>query len=128
REATASAVVADVMDVALNRRFDSHHRVAAFQPHQGYENIVPMSEVRTRYYLRLQALDQPGVLASVSGILGRRSISIASMTQKEGNQVSVPMVILTHQAREADMQAALAEIRELDEIAGNPMMIRIEDL
>ena len=69
-----------------------------------------------------------GVLADVSGILGRRSISIASVSQKEANQESVPMVILTHKSREADMQEALAEIDRMPQIVESPMMIRIEDL
>ncbi len=77
RDATASAVVADIVDVSLNLKFGSHRRVAAFRAHQGYDRVVPMSDVRTRYYIRLQALDQPGVMALVSGILGRHGISIA---------------------------------------------------
>ncbi|NLF18009.1 MAG: homoserine dehydrogenase [Lentisphaerae bacterium] len=128
RDATASAVVADIVDVSLNLKFGSHRRVAAFRPHQGYDRVVPMSDVRTRYYIRLQALDQPGVMALVSGILGRHGISIASVTQKEVNQPSVPMVILTHQAREAAIQSALQEMGRIDEIVEPPAMFRIEDL
>lgn len=128
RDATASAVVADIVDVSLNLKYGSHRRVPAFRPHQAYDRVVPMSEVRTRYYIRLQALDRPGVMALVSGILGRQSISIASVTQKEVNQPSVPMVILTHQAREAAIQEALREIGELNEIMEPPVMFRIEDL
>lgn len=128
RDATASAVVADIVDVSLNLKYGSHRRVPAFRPHQAYDRVVPMSEVRTRYYIRVQALDRPGVMALVSGILGRQSISIASVTQKEVNQPSVPMVILTHQAREAAIQEALREIGELNEIMEPPVMFRIEDL
>ncbi len=128
RSATASAVVADIVDVARNLKSDSHWRVPAFQPHKGYKRIVPMSEVRTRYYIRLQALDQPGVLALVTGILGEHQISIASVTQKETNQPSVPMIILTHQATEAMMQDALRHIDDLDEIVAPPVIFRIEDL
>jgi len=128
RDATASAVVADIVDVSLNLKYGSHRRVPAFRPHQAYDRVVPMGEIRTRYYIRLQALDRPGVMALVSGILGRDSISIASVTQKEVNQPSVPMVILTHQAREAAIQRALQEIGQLDEIVEPPVMFRIEDL
>ena len=128
REATASAVVADIVDVARNMKSDSHWRVPAFRPHDGFKRIVPMSEVTTRYYIRLQALDQPGVLALVTGILGKHQISIASVTQKEVDQPAVPMVILTHQATEAEMQAALEEIGALAEIAAPPVSFRIEDL
>jgi homoserine dehydrogenase len=128
REATASAVVADIVDVARNMKSDSHWRVPAFRPHDGFKRIVPMSEVTTRYYIRLQALDQPGVLALVTGILGKHQISIASVTQKEVDQPAVPMVILTHQATEAEMKAALEEIGALAEIAAPPVSFRIEDL
>jgi homoserine dehydrogenase len=128
RDATASAVVADIVDVSLNLKYGSHRRVPAFRPHNAYERVVPMSEVRTRYYIRLQALDRPGVMALVSGILGRHNISIASVTQKEVDQPSVPMVILTHQAREAAIQQALQEMAALSEIVESPAVFRIEDL
>ncbi|MBT3374511.1 MAG: homoserine dehydrogenase [Lentisphaerae bacterium] len=128
REATASAVVADVMDVGLNLKFGSHHRVPAFRPHCAYSAIVPMADVATRYYLRLQVKDQPGVLALISGVLGQANISIASVTQQETSQASVPMIILTHQARESDLQAALDRMRELEEVVEPPVVIRIEDL
>ena len=128
RDATASAVVADIVDVSLNLKYGSHRRVPAFRAHQAYDRVVPMSEIRTRCYVRLQALDRPGVMALVSGILGRHGISIASVSQKEVDQPSVPMVILTHQAREAAIQQALTEIGELEEILEPPAMFRIEDL
>lgn len=128
REATASAVVADVMDVGLNLKFGSHHRVPAFRPHCAYSEILPMADITTRYYLRLQVEDQPGVLALISGILGKANISIASVTQQETSQASVPMIILTHKAKESDMQAALDKMRELDEVVEPPVIFRIEDL
>jgi homoserine dehydrogenase len=128
REATASAVVADIIDVARNLKSDSHWRVPAFKAHDGFSRIVPMSEVTTRYYIRLQAKDEPGVLAQVTGILGKHQISIASVTQKEVNQPAVPMIILTHQATEAEMQAALLRIAELPGITAPPVSFRIEDL
>lgn len=128
RDATASAVVADIVDVSLNLKYGSHRRVPAFRPHDAYERVVPMAETRTRYYIRLQALDRPGVMALVSGVLGRHDISIASLTQKEVDQPSVPMVILTHRAREAAIQEALQEMGRLSEILVAPVMFRIEDL
>jgi len=128
REATASAVIADIVDVGLNLKSSSHRRVPAFRAHRGHAGITDMSDVQTRYYLRLQVLDQPGVLATITGILGKRRISIASVTQKEESTTSVPLVILTHRAREADMQYALAEIGDLTEIVSSPVIFRIEDL
>lgn len=128
RDATASAVVGDIVDVGLNLAHGAHRRVAAFRPHQGFDRVVPQRDIRTRYYIRVQALDEPGVMALISGILGRRNISIASVTQKEVAQPSVPMVILTHTAREADIQDALAEMADHEEIVEPPVVFRIEDL
>ncbi|NOY80147.1 MAG: homoserine dehydrogenase [Kiritimatiellaeota bacterium] len=128
RAATSSAVVADIVDVGLNLKFGSHRRVPGFRAHRGYAQIVPMSEVRTRYYLRLQVADRPGVLAMIAAIFGRKDISIASVTQQEVSQNTVPLVILTHAAREADMQQALDEIRALPVVDEPPVLIRIEDL
>ena len=128
REATASAVVADIVDVGLNLKYGSHRRVPAFREHRGYTGVLDIAESITRSYIRLQALDRPGVLARVSSILGSRGISIASVTQKEVAQPSVPLVILTHQAREAAIQEALREIGGLEEIVEAPVMFRIEDV
>jgi homoserine dehydrogenase len=129
REATASAVVADIVDVGLNLKFGSHRRVEAFRRQSNAVRILPMAEINGRYYLRLQVVDRPNVLAVIAGVLGRSSISIASVTQKEGeNRNSVPIVILTHEAREADMQAALLELRGLAEVSERPVMYRVEDL
>ena len=128
REATSSAVVADIVDVGLNLAFGSHRRVPAFRAHRGYARIVPMSEVLTRYYLRLQVMDRPGVLALIAGALGSMGISIASVTQQEAEQESVPLVLLTHDALEADMQGALDRIRRLEEVVVEPVLIRIEDM
>jgi homoserine dehydrogenase len=128
RQATASAVVADIVDVGLNLKFGSHRRVPAFKPHEGYAHVVPMAEVQTRYYLRLQVENKPGVLAQIAGVLGERNISIASVNQQEISGASAPLVILTYQAREADIQAALARIRELPAVTEEPVLLRIEDV
>lgn len=128
REATASAVVADLIDIGLNLKRDAPSRLAAFRAHKGYRQITPMAEVTVRYYLRLQAVDRPGVLAKISGILGESDIGIASVTQQESRQDSVPVVILTHKARERDLQAALERVSVLPEITESPVFLRIEDM
>ncbi len=128
REATSSAVVADIVDVARNLQAGARRRVPAFHPHAGYSRIVPMAEVRTRYYLRVQVADRPGVLAAIAGALGRAGISIASVTQKETRGPSVPLVILTHEAAEAAMSRALQDIRGLPDVRQSPVLIRIEDV
>jgi homoserine dehydrogenase len=128
REATASAVVADIVDVALNIKFGSGQRVPAFRAHPGHSGVMPMDDVVTRYYLRLTVKDHPGVLARVAGILGESNISIASVTQHEVSEGPVPLVILTHAAREKNLQDALESIAALDDVMEAPVMLRIEDL
>lgn len=128
REATASAVVADIVDVGLNLKLGSHRRVPAFRAHSGYAHIVPMDEITVRYYLRLQVEDKPGVLARIAGVFGDANISIASVSQEERRADSTPVVILTHAAREGDMQGAVAEIADFEEVLETPVVLRIEDL
>jgi homoserine dehydrogenase len=128
REATASAVVADIVDVGLNLKRSSTRRISAFRAHRGYERLMPMSEIESRYYLRLQVRNNSGVMAAISGALGRANISIASVSQKENAQESVPVVLLTYTAKEGDMQSAMAELRQLPDMLEEPVLIRIEDL
>ncbi len=133
RDATASAVIADLVDVGLNVVSGSPRRVAAFRPHEGYDKVLDIGDISSRYYLRLQLYNLPGVLAQVAGVLGELDISLASVTQQESEEAGeargeeVPVVILTHQAKEKDMQAALVKLQELEAVAKPPVMIRIED-
>jgi homoserine dehydrogenase len=90
--------------------------------------VLPIDEISTHYYFRFLALDQPGVLSTVSGILGRHGISIRSVQQKgRKTNGAVPVVMLSHRAREADVRQALAEISALNVVAARPALIRIED-
>ena len=86
-----------------------------------------MADIRTRFYIRFSAIDKPGVLAKISGILAKYKISIASVTQKERRaQNMVPIVMMTHEALERDMASALKEIDALDVIKKRSVRIRIE--
>ncbi|RME66252.1 MAG: ACT domain-containing protein, partial [Nitrospirae bacterium] len=89
--------------------------------------VKPIDEIESLYYFRFSAIDRPGVLSKISGIFGENQISIASVIQK-GRRVgeAVPLVILTHRAKEADVKKALQKIKELDVVKGEPMMIRVE--
>jgi len=132
-EPTASAVVADLMDVARLIDATSAQRVPylAFQPDQVQDlPILPMDEVQSAYYLRLRASDKPGVLAEVTKILGDRAISIDAMMQKEPdeNETEADIVILTHITVEKNMNAAIAAIEALSAITGNVVRIRMEEL
>jgi homoserine dehydrogenase len=86
-----------------------------------------MEDIRSSYYLRVMAMDRPGVLAQVAGILGRHDISLASVLQKErAHGEAVPVVMMTHEARERDMRAALQAIDKLPVVASRTAMIRVE--
>jgi homoserine dehydrogenase len=128
---TASAVVGDLADIARNLLTGARGRT----PLLSYQMekisrlpVRPISDIVTYYYLRFFALDRPGVLSKISGILGKYDISIKSAYQK-GRQIngSVPLVMLTHAAKEASVQKALDEISSLDIVSHRPVLIRIED-
>lgn len=122
RRATASAVVADCMDIALNPE-------SPLQPGPGVrmvESIRDFSKTRSRYYIRLDAVDRPGVLHEIAGAFSRHEISIESVTQKgalEGE--SVPIYIVTHEAAEGDIQSAVKEISEIQWVTGEPVRLKI---
>jgi homoserine dehydrogenase len=132
-EPTASAVIADLVDVTRLHTADPLHRVPhlAFQPDQLTDlPILPMDEVETAYYLRLRALDKPGVLADITRILADLEISIDAMLQKEPaeGEDQTDIVLLTHVALEKSVNAAIAKIEALDSIAGKVTRIRLEEL
>jgi homoserine dehydrogenase len=125
---TASAIWSDVLDIA--RRVG--HGVPALDIELPSVSgrplpLKPMDDIRSVYYLRVMAMDRPGVLAQVAGILGRHDISLASVLQKGRAQgLAVPVVMMTHEARERDMRAALTSIDVLPVVASRTTMIRVE--
>lgn len=132
-EPTASAVVADLVDVVRTLTVDPNNRVPhlAFQPDALVDlPILPIEDVETSYYLRLHALDKPGVLAEVTRILADLNISIESILQKEPrpNEETVPVIILTQRVREKNMNEAIARIEKLTSIKGKVARIRLEHL
>ena len=132
-EPTASAVVADLVDVTRLHTADPHHRVPhlAFQPDRLSDTpILPMEEVRTAYYLRMRAFDRPGVLADITRILADGGISIDAMVQKEPaeGEEQVSIILLTHITVEKHINAAIAKIEALETISGQVMRIRLEEL
>lgn len=132
-EPTASAVVADLMDVARLSSATVEQRVPylAFQPNSVADlPILPISEINSAYYLRLRANDKPGVLAGVTKILADRNISIDAMLQKEpdDNETEADIVILTHITVEKNMDAAITAIEALPAIVGKLVKIRMEEL
>ena len=130
-EPTASAVVADIVDVVRALTTDPENRVPhlAFQPDALSDiNILPIQEIETAYYLRMYAIDKPGVVADVTKILGDSDISIEAILQKEpvGNASCIPVIFLTQCVREKTMNGAIAQIEKLDAIDGKVMRIRME--
>jgi homoserine dehydrogenase len=128
---TASAVVGELMDISRNILAGIGRRTAPL----GYLDasvanlpLKPMGEIISKYYLRFSVVDRPKVLSRISGVLGDHGISIESMIQTaRSDRESVPIVIMTHEAREADVRAALAEIDALEIITEKTNLIRIED-
>ena len=132
-EPTASAVVADLVDVTRMHTADPEHRVPhlAFQPDQLSDiPILPMAEVVTSYYLRMRVVDRPGVLADITRILADRSVSIDAMVQKEPSEgeEQVDIIMLTHETREKHINAAIAAIEKLEVVSGKVTRIRLEEL
>ncbi|WP_287965613.1 homoserine dehydrogenase [Diaphorobacter sp.] len=140
-EPTASAVIADLVDIARLHTADPEHRVPhlAFQPNtladaMGQLPVLPMSEVVTSYYLRLRVADQAGVLAKVTGLLAEAGISIDAVLQREADEVGgegstqTDLIILTHDTREGTMNAAIAQMQALPTVLAPITRIRKEEL
>ena len=140
-EPTASAVIADLVDLARLHTADPEHRVPplAFQPHtltdaMGALPVLPMSEVVTSYYLRLRVADQAGVLAKVTGLLAEAGVSIDAVLQREADEVGgegstqTDLIILTHDTREGTMDAVIAQMQALPTVLAPITRIRKEEL
>jgi homoserine dehydrogenase len=131
-EPTASAVIADLVDVTRLATVDPYCRVPhlAFQPNQMTDvAIVPMAEITTSYYLRVYVKDQLGVMADLTRILADAGISIDAVLQKEpGDQVNLDIILLTHQTREKNIDAAIEKIEKLPAVISKVTRIRLETL
>jgi homoserine dehydrogenase len=129
KDATASAVLSDIADAALDLKFGTKCRVPPFVPHEREGAVLPMAEVVSRYYVRMAVEDRPGVLAKIAAVFAENQIGIASVIQPEGHEgESVPLILVTHEAADAALQQALEQIRQLPVSKANPLMIRIENL
>ena len=128
---TASAVFSDIIDVARNVLKGISGRVPLRSIDESAMkeiNLIPMEEVETKYYFRFSAVDRPGVLSKISGILGENNISIATVIQKARFENSaVPIVMTTYKAKEKNVREALKKIDKIDVVMDKTMLIRIED-
>ena len=132
-EPTASSVIADLVDVTRMHTADPGQRVPhlAFQPNAMVDlKILPLSEVITSYYLRLRVEDKPGVLADITRILADQQISIDAMIQREPaeGEEQADIIILTHQTREMNIDAAIVKIEALTAVKGKLTRLRLEEL
>ncbi len=132
-EPTASAVIADLVDVTRMHTADPEHRVPhlAFQPDQLSDTpFLPMGDVETSYYLRMRVQDKPGVLADITRILADRGISIDAMIQKEPSEGEdqTDIILLTHRTIEKNVDDAIAAIEALATVSGRVVRIRLEEL
>ncbi|MBW1711053.1 MAG: homoserine dehydrogenase [Deltaproteobacteria bacterium] len=128
---TASAVASDIIDLARSISKGALRRVPSLawrEIGQDGMELKPMEETITTYYFRFSVLDRPSVLSKISGILGEHKISISAVIQK-GREVkgAVPIVMMTHEAKEANVQKALSEINQLDMVRDKTVLIRVED-
>ncbi len=129
RKPTGSAIVADIMDLARQIRLGAQRLMpplAHTTPAQSPVRIQPMSELSSAYYFRFSALDKPGVLSRIAGILGDHDISVSSVIQKDRKKSgSVPIVMLTHEATEKNVNKAISLIDQLDILTRKTIMIRV---
>jgi len=128
--ATASAVVADIIDIALGNSQPMFENLAMAREIKRSATFKPMDELNGRFYIRIMAKDEPGVFAKYALVLGKHEISISGVIQHEwtGPDNTVPVVITTHPTQQKNITAALLELEQLDVISGRPVCIRIVDI
>jgi homoserine dehydrogenase len=127
KDATASAVLSDVADAALDLKFGTKHRLPPFVPHEEDGAVLPIEEVISRYFVRLNVVDVPGTLARITRLLAEAKIGISSVIQPEGHEgESVPLILMLHDAPNGAVTKALKKIAGLRVVKGAPVMLRVE--
>jgi homoserine dehydrogenase len=127
KDATASAVLSDLADAALDLKFGTKHRVPPFVPHEKDGAVLSIDEVLSRYFVRLEVVDVPGTLAKVAKILADAKIGISSVIQPEGHEgASVPLILMLHDAPNGAVLKALKQIGKLPIVKAEPFMMRVE--
>jgi len=127
KDATSSAVVTDIIDASQALSAGTLKDYPGFRAFDGAQGPADISSVVSRFYLRLIVEDCPKALAAITSILGENNVSIASITQKESDEKSVPVVILTHEVLTRELDGALDELSKLDVVCGKPHTFRLED-
>ena len=129
KDATASAVLSDVADAALDWKHGTKVRVPPFVAYAGQGRVAPLDQVTSQYYVRFSIVDRPGVLGKIAAIFGAAKIGIASVIQPEAHEgETVPLILMIHEAPNAAMRRALAKIAKLPVVKARPVMFRVENL
>jgi homoserine dehydrogenase len=129
KDATASAVLSDVADAALDLKNGTKIRVVPFVTCSKKGCVAPLDQVVSQYYVRFSVVDKPGVLAKISAIFAAAKIGISSVIQPEGHEgESVPLIMMIHDAPNAAMRKALDKISKLPAVKAKPVMFRVENL
>jgi homoserine dehydrogenase len=127
KDATASAVLSDLADAALDLKTGSRDRVPPFVSHDPKGRVISIDEAVSRYYLRLNVVDVPGTLARITRILGELKIGISSVIQPEGHEgASVPLIMMLHEAPNGAVRRAIKKLAALPVVKGAPVMLRVE--
>tara|TARA_A100001037_G_scaffold17148_1_gene14949 strand:- start:673 stop:1998 length:1326 start_codon:yes stop_codon:yes gene_type:complete len=127
QDATASAVLSDVADAALDLASSSPARVAPFQPYASGSDVIPWKEVVSEYYMRLSVVDKPGTMAQIATVLAEEGIGISSIVQPEGHEGGIgPLILMIHDATTGIIQHATKRISRLKVVKGKPQLIRVE--
>ncbi len=127
KDATASAVLSDIADAALDLKFGTKHRLPPFVPHEADGQVCSIADVVSRYFVRLTVEDVPGTLARIAKIFGDAKIGISSVIQPEGHEgTSVPLIFMLHDAPNGAVSQALKKIGALKVVKSEPVMIRVE--
>jgi homoserine dehydrogenase len=128
KDATASSVLSDIGDAVLDLKTGIKNRLPAFVPHERVCTVAPIDEVVSQYFVRLNVVDKPGVLARIAAIFGQADIGISSVIQPEGEEgESVPLMFMLHYATNGAVAQALAKIARLPAVKGKPVMLRVEN-
>ncbi|NQZ58807.1 MAG: ACT domain-containing protein [Lentisphaeraceae bacterium] len=128
KDATASAVMADIIDACKGNSEDTLKDYPGFKVFDGADGLAEKGSVACRFYLNVMVQDSPSSLAAITGVLGECGVSIASIAQKERSENYVPVVIMTHEVPVSDVEKAIAKIAELSVVNEMPYSFRIEDI
>ena len=126
KDATASAVLSDLADAALDLKLKTPSRIPPFVPHEKAGAVLPIEEAVSRYFVRLTVQDVPGTLAKITRILGEAKIGISSVFQPEGHQGTVPLILMLHAAPYGAVKKALIKIGKLPVVRGDSVLLRVE--